>query len=100
MGAQRYSFLATVLGDDQLYLNSASGGAEAGQCNQYLSAEVGAIGVTGLEADCGGRTPNHDVIMATYSAVAVGALTGVDDSVAADSVQHSNTEFPFLAPPA
>ena len=96
-GAGRYNLLATVFADDQLYVNAGSAGAEAGACNQYLSAELGVIGVTGLEADCGGRTPNHDTIQTTYSAVAIGAATGVDDGIAADESAHSLTAFPFLA---
>lgn len=97
-GANRYDFLATVLADDHLYLNSNSGGAVVNQCNQYLSAELGVVGVTGLEADCGGRTPNHDTIQTTYSAVAIGAAVGVDDGVSSDNRTHSLTVFPFLAP--
>ena len=97
-GASRYNFIATVFADDQLYLNGGSAGAEAGLCNQYLSAELGVIGVTGLETDCGGRTPNHDTIQTTYSAVAIGAASGVDDGIAADESAHSLTAFPFLAP--
>lgn len=97
-GAGRYSFMATVLADDHLYVNANSAGASGGSCNQYLAAELGVIGVTGLESDCGGRTPNHDVIEATYSLVAVGGVTGVNDGVTSDNVAHSLTEFPFLAP--
>ena len=96
-GPDRYSLLATVLADDQLYVNGSSAGAESGLCNQYLSAELGVVGVTGLEADCGGRTLNYDVIQTTYSAVAAGAATGVDDGIASDSVTHSDTTFPFFA---
>lgn len=98
-GPLRYNFLATVLADDQLYLNSSSGGAAAGQCNQYLSAELGVVGVTGLESDCGGRNPLQDTIATTYSAVAIGAASGVDDGLGADNFAHSTTAFPFLAAP-
>lgn len=98
-GAGRYDFLAGVLADDRLYVNSSSGGAVAGQCNVYLASELGVIGVTGFEADCGGRTPQHDVIQTTYSAVAVGGVTGVDDGISSDNVTHSATQFPFLAAP-
>lgn len=97
-GAGRYAFLSAVLADDQLLVNGSSAGAVAGQCNQYLSAELSTIGVAGLEADCGGRTPTYDVIETTYSAVSIGAAVGVDDGVASDNVTHSSTEFPFFAP--
>jgi hypothetical protein len=97
-GADRYGFLASVFADDQLYVNTSSGGAVAGQCAQYLAAELGVIGIPGLGSDCGGRTPTHDVIETTYSAVTAGAVTGVDDGIASDNVSHSLTAFPFLAP--
>ncbi len=99
-GDSRYNFLATVFSDDKLYINaSTSGGSNAGECGQYLAAELTVIGVTGLENDCGGRTPNYDVIETTYSAVAAGATTGVDDGISADARTHSDTVFPFLAAP-
>ena len=98
-GADRYKFVASVFADDQLYVNSASAGAAGGQCNQYFSAELGVLGVTGLETDCGGRTPLYDVIETTYSAVALGAVKGVDDGVKSDNVAQSATQFPFLAAP-
>ncbi len=99
VGKDRYNFIASVFADDQLYLNSASGGSESGQCAQYLAAELGVIGVPGLGSDCGGRTPLYDVIQTTYSAVAIGAASGVDDGVAADNIAQSTTVFPFLAAP-
>ena len=98
-GEGRYDFIASVFADDQLYVNSASAGSSGGQCTQYFSAELGVVGVPGLGADCGGRTPLHDVIKTTYSAVAIGAVSGVDDGVASDTVTQSATQFPFLAAP-
>lgn len=92
-GAGRYALLAAVLADDQLYINSGAGGT----CNQYLAAELVVMGVSSLSTDCGGRTPTMDVIKTTYSAVAAGAATGVDDGVVADTVTQSNSEYPFLA---
>lgn len=97
-GAGRYGLLASVFADDRLYVNGNSGGAEAGQCNVYLAAELGVIGVTGFEADCGGRTPTEDVIQTSYSALAAGSTTGVNDGISSDNVTHSLTVFPFLAP--
>lgn len=99
-GSGRYNFLATVLSDDQLYINaSSSGGSQAGECAQYLAAELTVIGLTGLENDCGGRAPNYDVIQTTYSAVAAGSTTGVNDGLTGDSRTHSHVAFPFLATP-
>lgn len=99
-GDSRYDFLSTVFSDDQIYINaSSSGGSQAGECQQYLAAELTVIGVSGLENDCGGRTPLYDVIETTYSAVAAGSTTGVDDGVTSDSRTHSVTVFPFLATP-
>lgn len=89
----RYSFLATVLADDQVYVNSASG-----TCTQYFGVELNALGVE--NTDCGGRTPLYDVIDVTYSALAIGATSGVGDGVDSDTDgDHSADTFPFLAPP-
>jgi hypothetical protein len=86
----RYNTLATVLSDDQLYVNSGSG-----TCSTYLAVEANAVGIA--NTDCGGRTPVVDVIDRTYSVLALGALSGVTDGVAADADGgHSTTAFPFL----
>ena len=86
----RYNTLATVLSDDQLYVNSGSG-----TCTTYLAVEANAVGIA--NTDCGGRTPVVDVIDRTYSVLALGALSGVTDGVAADADGgHSTTAFPFL----
>jgi hypothetical protein len=98
-GDNRYTFLATVLADDELYINaSISGGSDAGQCTQYLAAELTVLGVD-LGNDCGGRTPTYDVIDVTYSAVAAGDVAGVGDGVPTDDASQSDTVFPFLAAP-
>ena len=91
--AGRYNTLATVLADDQLYVNSSSG-----TCNVYLAVEANAVGIT--NNDCGGRTPVVDTIDRTYSVLAAGALAGVTDGVDRDADgAHSSTSFPFLLPP-
>lgn len=88
----RYSTLAGVLADDQIYVNSNSG-----TCSVYLAVEANAVGIA--NTDCGGRTPVVDTIDRTYSVLAIGALNGVSDGVARDQdAQHSTTAFPFLAP--
>jgi hypothetical protein len=89
----RYSALAGVLADDQLYVNTSSG-----TCNVYLAVEANAVGIQ--NTDCGGRTPLVDTIDRTYSVLAAGALSGVTDGVPSDADGgHSSSAFPFLAPP-
>jgi hypothetical protein len=84
--AGRYDALAGVLADDQIYVNTATG-----TCTQYFGVELGMAG------DCGGRAPTYDVIDVTYSAVAIGMVSGVTDGVPMDDGTQSNTTFPFLA---
>ena len=91
--AGRYNTLASVLADDQIYVNSSSG-----TCNVYLAVEANAVGIA--NNDCGGRTPLVDTIDRTYSVLATGMLAGVTDGVASDADgTHSSTSFPFLLPP-
>jgi len=91
----RYAMLATVLGDDQLYVNSTSG-----TCGVYLGAEAEVVGaVPAGMGGCGGRTPLDDVIARSYSVLAAGALAGVDDTITSDGAPHDPNTFPFLAPP-
>lgn len=93
----RYATLATVLADDRLYVSS-----DSGTCTQYFGVELAAVGAIPA-GDCGGRAPGdkrgYDVIDITYSAVSVGAATGVGDGIDADTASHSDTAFPFLAAP-
>lgn len=91
-----YSFLAGVLANDQVFVNSTSG-----TCNQYFGVELAALGAPTGD-DCGGRTPLYDTIDVTYSALAIGATSGVGDGVDIDADAnggHSTDTFPFLAPP-
>lgn len=91
--AGRYSALAGVLADDQLYVNTASGA-----CQQYLAVEGNAVGIT--NTDCGGRTPLEDTIDVTYSVLAIGALSGVTDGVPKDADGTASiTVFPYLDAP-
>ncbi len=91
--AGRYDTLASVLANDQLIVNSASG-----DCSQYLAVEADVTGL--LENDlCGGRTPLMDVVDTTYSVVAIGDFSGVTDGIDSDTVTHSLVNFPFLADP-
>ena len=91
--AGRYDTLATVLADDQLYVNSNSG-----TCSLYLGVEANAVGIA--NSDCGGRTPLYNTIDETYSLLAAGALSGVTSGVPVDADGGASlTNFPFFAPP-
>lgn len=89
--ATRYAALAGVLLDDRLYVNTASG-----TCGTYLGVEAQHLGAV-TDGGCGGRTPNDDVIDRSYSVLAAGLLTGVDDTITADDATHSTSAFPFMA---
>jgi hypothetical protein len=94
-GPNRYDALAGILLDDRLYVNSASG-----VCGVYLGLEGEVVGALEPgDGGCGGRTPNDDVIERSYSVLAAGALSGVDDLVSEDARDHSTEVFPFIAGP-
>lgn len=94
--APRYSPLATVLLDDQLYVHSNRVGAPS----IYLGLEAeSVIGAAAISGGGGGRTPGYDVIARSYSVLAAGALSGVDDGVDRDDETHDANVFPFLAEP-
>ncbi|HEU5137654.1 MAG TPA: DUF4331 family protein [Steroidobacteraceae bacterium] len=88
----RYESLARLLADDRLWVNSA-----ARTCRQYLAAEFNHVGKA--NHDCGGRTPNYDAVDVFRSLLVNGGLNGIDDGVERDDRQHSDSGFPFLAPP-
>lgn len=93
--AGRYATLASILADDQLYVHSARG-----TCGTYLGLEAEVVGALDEGAGgCGGRLPAEDVIDRSYSVLAAGILTGVDDTIAMDDGDHSGG-FPFLAAPS
>jgi len=86
----KYATLTGVLAADVLQLDSSRTA-----CNQYLGVELNALGTT--NANCGGRTLSMDVVDTTYSALAVGATTGVTDGIAQTTAPA--TTFPFLTAP-
>ncbi|MEM6731976.1 MAG: hypothetical protein AAF658_10495 [Myxococcota bacterium] len=89
----RYTALAGVLADDQLYVNTASG-----TCGVYLGLEAEFVGAIGSGAGgCGGRAPDDDVIARSYSVLSGPTLADVDDTIIANDVANS-ASFPFLAP--
>jgi hypothetical protein len=87
-GAGRYRELATLLADDRLWVNSASG-----VCKQFFAVELG------LGNDCGGRTPTYSAANVYRSLLANGTSVGIDDGLTRDKQEHSSTTFPFLAAP-
>ena len=91
-GETRYDVLATVLSDDQLYVDSTTN-----VCVAYLGVEAEALAIV-EEGGCGGRAPEYDVIDDTYSVLAAGLLAGVSDGVD-ENAEGFLTDFPFLAPP-
>ncbi|MEO8843692.1 MAG: hypothetical protein ABI591_08260 [Kofleriaceae bacterium] len=102
-----YSVLASVLTNDQLFLDTGVTLAELPATHQgYLAVELSAFGVI-QNVVGGGRAPTMDVIDTSYTALAVG-ITGFDSSnqfnpAFGDGVgPHmgvTNTTFPFLAAP-
>lgn len=91
--ASAYDFLAGVLANDWLVVDSSTG-----TCTEYLGYEAEVLEVV-VEGGCGGRTPNYDVVDRSYSVLINGSLGDLGDAVAADSETHSVTTFPFLAGP-
>lgn len=89
--ATRYDTLASVLADDRLYVNAASG-----LCNQYFGVELNATGLVPND-DCGGRTPLYDTIDVSYTALSNDLSIPVGDGVPSDDVMHGDAGFPFLA---
>ncbi len=94
LDSDRYAGLAGILADDQLYVNSMSG-----TCGVYLGLEAEVVGALPAgDGGCGGRMPADDIIDRSYSVLAAGVLTGVDDTITADDCSFSAT-FPFLCAP-
>jgi len=91
----RYRRMAELLADDRLWVNSTSG-----SCTQLFGLEMAAAGDVRYRDDCGGRALDYDAVNVYRSLLAAGRNTGIDDGVHRDEVQHSNTVFPFVAPPA
>ena len=102
--AGQYGFLAGVLADDRLYLNTASG-----TCGLYLGVEADATGLAKGNGDCGGRTPVEGTIQETYQLLVAGtpclkgteAVCAINDGIPnVDAEGGANaTTFPFLGNP-
>jgi hypothetical protein len=99
-GGNRYSFIASVLADDELYVNSTSG-----TCGLYLAAEANALGLSAAAGDCGGRTPTEDVVDESYTLLTAGVtaylgnMHAVTDGIDAGDHTPSTADFPFLSAP-
>lgn len=91
----RYRPLANVLLDDQLYVQSD----RVGSPSIYLGLEAEFVMGGNVSGGGGGRAPGLDVIARSYSVLAAGVLSGVDDGVSRDDETHDKDVFPFLAEP-
>jgi Domain of unknown function (DUF4331) len=98
-GPRSYAFMADLLADDQLYLDSSKP-----TCDIYFDGELDRA-VNFPATTCGGRMPTHDVVDMTYSVLAGGAfglqktgrIPNFHDNVAAHA--DLSTTFPFLGAP-
>ena len=88
-----YGGLASTLLDDRLYVNRS----EAGSVYLGVEAEAAVPGFSMGAA--GGRQPGDDTIARSYSVLAAGALSGIDDGIESDDEEHDPDNFPFLAAP-
>jgi hypothetical protein len=86
-GLGRYTKLALLLADDRLWINS-----RAHRCEHSFGVEL-------RHTDCGGRPPSYDAVDVFRSLLVNGSGSGVKDGVSRDDRQHSDRDFPFLAPP-
>jgi hypothetical protein len=101
-GAAAYGQLATVLTDDELYLETSKS-----TCAGYLAVEFYTLyaGMP-ISPTCGGRAPSYDVIDTTYTLAALGVkgfntqtlAPSFGDTVGAHA-DISDTTFPFLGAP-
>ena len=87
VGLGRYTQLALLLADDRIWIDS-----RARQCKH-------SFGVERHESDCGGRAPDVDAVDVFRSLLVSGKTHGVEDGVARDDHEVSDSVFPFLAPP-
>jgi hypothetical protein len=106
--AQSYLQLASILADDELYLDTMVGASDSGAPAHvnYLAIELEvASGGVLAHTTCGGRDPNNDVMATTYSALAIGQ-TGFNQMTFAPLLTDGATDhtdltadFPFLGEP-
>lgn len=87
----RYSVVAGILADDQLYVDVSTSTC----ADVYFAVERKAIGE--MVKDCGGRTLRADVIDTTLSELASGKAEGMSDGVGFEAKVVSS--FPFFGNP-
>jgi hypothetical protein len=100
-GPTSFATLATVLADDELYLDTSKG-----ECKFFLAVEFGYVTTLG-NTTCGGRAPSYDVVDYVYTAVSTGITGYTTDGnytpAIGDGVgKHTDiddTTFPFLGAP-
>ena len=83
-----YADFAEILNDDVLVLDMSKTNSSC----SYLGIEAGTSG------SCGGRQLDDDVIDITYSVLANGETTGLQDGIDFND-RNFSTVFPFLAGP-
>lgn len=92
-----YETISQVLADDRLWMNTTFNSNTL-----YLGVEAEALGILPAgTADVGGRRPIDDVIDRSYSVLALGAVTGLDDNIPVKAATQAAYEagFPYLAEP-
>jgi hypothetical protein len=93
--AGAYGTLAAVLTDDQLYVDTT-----VATCSIYLAVELEFVKAIPAGTDCGGRTPLENIIDETYSALAIGKVSGVTNGITSKlNGTAQDTTFPFLGAP-
>jgi len=101
-GAQSYGNLASVLGDDQILVDTSRG-----SCTYYLALEIEvASAATHIHDNCGGRTLQYDAYDALISVLAAG-ISGLDTAnqfvprLRGSATAHVDVKasFPFLGEP-
>jgi len=103
---QSYATLATILSNDQLYLDTSKNSCELpGTAHaNYLGVELNVL--ASLPNTCGGRAPTNDVMDASYTVLATG-VNGFNTTDFSPAIKDgvgphadvSNDTFPFLGAP-
>jgi len=105
--ATSYGTLATILTDDELWLDTTKMACDVGPSHQnYLGVELNALSNGSIPNSCGGRDPLNDVIDTSYSALTAGFgafnittfAVGLGDGVGPHTDVHDDV-FPFLGTP-
>jgi hypothetical protein len=98
--AMSYVALASILADDELFLDTSRM-----QCGLYLAVEFGVV-TGGGNSTCGGRAPQYDVVDFSYSMLAMGVGGFTTDGTFTPKVSdgvgpHTDylADFPYLGAP-